>query len=110
MLVGASRDVLEKLQVPLTKSADFEKFWSTTLDTCLPQTTPPVLVDHSTPMKHVAVKDVTVAGFNGDPIKGWLCTTDTAAVEASPTNGCSGSMLAIAYLLWTLADRVADLD
>jgi cephalosporin-C deacetylase len=82
MLVGASKDVLEKLQVPLTKTADFEKFWSTTLDTCLPQTTPPLLVDHPTPMKHVAVKDVTVAGFNGDPIKGWFLALKNADAQS----------------------------
>jgi cephalosporin-C deacetylase len=83
MLVGASREVLEKLQVPLTKPADFESFWSSTLDSYLPKNTAPVLVDHSTAMKLVDVKDVTVAGFNGDPIKGWFLTSRMAD-ETSP--------------------------
>ena len=78
MLVGASRDVLEKLQVPLTKAADFEAFWSSTLDTYLPKGSAPVLVDYPTPMKLVDVKDVTVAGFNGDPIKGWFLVSRSA--------------------------------
>lgn len=81
MLVGASRDVLEKLQVPLTKAADFEAFWSSTLETYLPKGTAPVLVDYPTPMKLVDVKDVTVAGFNGDPIKGWFLVSRSADAQ-----------------------------
>jgi cephalosporin-C deacetylase len=78
MLVGSSREVLEKIQVPLTKEPDFESFWRTTLDTYLPKNSVPQLTDHQTPMKHVHVKDVTVAGFNGDPIKGWFLVSDSA--------------------------------
>jgi cephalosporin-C deacetylase-like acetyl esterase len=55
MLVGASRDVLENLQVPLTKAPDFESFWSSTLEAFLPKTTSPVMVEYPTPMKHVQV-------------------------------------------------------
>ena len=78
MLVGASREVLEKLHTPLTKEADFEGFWSSTLDSYLPKNSTPTLVDHPTPMKHVNVKDVTVSGFNGDPIKGWFLVSESA--------------------------------
>lgn len=78
MLVGASRDVLENLQVPLTKAPDFESFWSSTLEAFLPKTTSPVMVEYLTPMKHVQVMDVTIAGFNGDPIKGWFLTSRNA--------------------------------
>ena len=78
MLVGASREELEKLQVPLTKAPDFQEFWQRTLNTCLPKTSAPVLVDYPTPMKNVDVKDVTIAGFNGDPIKGWFLSTRSA--------------------------------
>lgn len=78
MLVGASRDVLESIRVPLTKAPDFEGFWRATLETYLPTTTDAVLVDYPTPMKHVDVKDVTIAGFNGDPIKGWFLSSQNA--------------------------------
>lgn len=78
MLVGASRDVLESIRVPLTKAPDFEGFWRATLETYLPTTTDAVLVDYPTPMKHVDVKDVTIAGFNGDPIKGWFLSSRNA--------------------------------
>lgn len=78
MLVGASREVLESIRVPLTKAPDFESFWHSTLDTYLPTTTDAILVDYPTPMKHVAVKDVTIAGFNGDPIKGWFLASRNA--------------------------------
>lgn len=81
MLVGASREVLEKLQTPLTKAADFESFWQATLNENLPKNSASVLVDHPTPMKHVVVKDVTVAGFNGDPIKGWFLSSTSADVS-----------------------------
>jgi cephalosporin-C deacetylase len=78
MLVGASRDVLESIRVPLTKALDFEGFWRATLETYLPTTTDAVLVDYPTPMKYVDVKDVTIAGFNGDPIKGWFLSSRNA--------------------------------
>lgn len=78
MLVGASREELETLQAPLTKAPDFQEFWQRTLNTCLPKTSAPVLVDYPTPMKNVDVKDVTIAGFNGDPIKGWFLSTRSA--------------------------------
>jgi cephalosporin-C deacetylase len=82
MLVGASREVLEKLQVPLSKESDFESFWKSTLDTYLPKNSTPVLVDFPTPMKHVDVKDVTIQGFNGDPIKGWFLASRAADTES----------------------------
>ena len=78
MLVGASRDVLEGIRVPLTKAPDFEGVWRATLETYLPTTSDAVLVDYPTPMKHVDVRDVTIAGFNGDPIKGWFLSSQNA--------------------------------
>jgi cephalosporin-C deacetylase len=84
MLIGASRDVLEKLQVPLTKAADFEEFWSSTIEKYLPKNNETTLIDYPTPMKHVDVKDVTVAGFNGDPIKGWFLVS----TSADPSTPC----------------------
>ncbi len=78
MLIGASRDELEVLVVELTKRADFEAFWLSTLDSFLPKVPNVILVEHPTPMKHVSVKDVTIAGFNGDPIKGWLLVSHSA--------------------------------
>ncbi len=78
MLIGASREILEKLQVPLTMAPDFHEFWRTSLDSYLPKTSTPVLVNYPTPMKNVDVQDVTVAGFNGDPIKGWFLSSHSA--------------------------------
>lgn len=83
MLVGASRDQLETLNMPLTKESDFENFWLQTLNEYLPKDSTPIFADYPTPMKHVVVKDVTVAGFNGDPIKGWFLVS-TAADKSSP--------------------------
>ena len=72
MLIGVSREELEVLHVGLTKRSDFADFWKSTLETFLPKPTSPILVDHPTPMKQVVLKDVTIPGFNGDPIKGWF--------------------------------------
>ena len=83
MLVGASRQILETLKVQPTKAADFELFWQTTLSTMLELNAVPLLNEHSTPMKNVIVKDVTVSGFNGDPIKGWFLES-TSAEESTP--------------------------
>ncbi len=72
MLVGASRDELEKLQVPLTKKPDFKEFWDATLKKYLSNNTEPILKDHQNPLSLVHVSDVTVPGFNQDPIRGWF--------------------------------------
>lgn len=72
MLVGASRAELEKLQVPLTKQSDFDQFWANTLKNYLPLNSEPVLKDAKTPLSMISVSDVTIAGFNSDPIKGWF--------------------------------------
>lgn len=72
MLVGASRTELEKLKVPLTSEPDLKEFWSKTLATYLDHGSHPVLKESPTPISLVSVHDVTVPGFNGDPIKGWF--------------------------------------
>ena len=83
MLVGASRQVLETLKVPTTKAADFESFWNSTLSQMLPANSKPILAEQHTPMKNVNVKDVTVSGFNADPIKGWFLQS-VSADELTP--------------------------
>lgn len=83
MLVGASRQELETLKVATNKAADFESFWSTTLSENLSSESAPVLVEHKTPMKNVRVLDVTVSGFNNDPIKGWFLES-VSADEITP--------------------------
>ena len=83
MLVGASRQVLETLKVAPTKAADFESFWRSTLTEFLDTDAQPLLHEHATPMKNVRVKDVTVSGFNGDPIKGWFLES-TSAEDVTP--------------------------
>ena len=72
MLIGASREELETLRVPLTKKSDFEVFWRNTLQNFLSREASPILSEVQTPLSLVDVSDVTVSGFNGDPIKGWF--------------------------------------
>jgi cephalosporin-C deacetylase len=57
---------------------DFEAFWRSTLSEYIDVNASPLLVEHPTPMKNVRVKDVTVSGFNGDPIKGWFLESNSA--------------------------------
>ncbi len=72
MLIGPSRDELEVLKAPLTLQPDFHQFWQETLAQYLP--TQPIIAmePHPTPLTLVEVSDMTIAGFNGDPIKGWF--------------------------------------
>jgi cephalosporin-C deacetylase len=72
MLIGAGRDQLEKLNEPLTMQPDFHNFWRETLSEYLPVELEIKLRPHPTPLTLVDVSDVTIAGFNSDPIKGWI--------------------------------------
>ncbi|NCW35575.1 MAG: hypothetical protein EBW02_00005, partial [Methylophilaceae bacterium] len=69
MIIGKSLTELETYKPTLTKAPDFEGFWSSSLK-LYPQSDA-VLNQISSPIKTVDIFDVTIAGFNGDPIKGW---------------------------------------
>ena len=69
MIIGKSLTELETYKPTLTKAPDFEEFWSSSLK-LYPQSDA-VLVQISSPIKTIVIFDVTIAGFNGDPIKGW---------------------------------------
>jgi cephalosporin-C deacetylase len=82
MLIGAPREQLEKLQTPLTLQPDFHEFWSRTLKEFLPATPQVTLEPHPSPLSLVNISDVTVAGFNSDPIKGWFLQPHALAADA----------------------------
>jgi cephalosporin-C deacetylase len=74
MLLGQPREVLETYKPPLTKAADFDQFWSETLTEYLLDDPKPILDKVATPISEIEIFDVTIPGFNQDPIKGWFLT------------------------------------
>jgi len=74
MLLGQPREVLEKYLPALTKTPDFEAFWSETLSTYVLDNPIPLLTAITTPITELEIFDVTIPGYNQDPIKGWFIT------------------------------------
>lgn len=70
MIIGKSLPELERYLPPLTKAADFEKFWQESLS--MYPKADPVLTPVDSPIKTLDIYDVTILGYNGDPIKGWF--------------------------------------
>jgi cephalosporin-C deacetylase len=72
MLIGLDRQTLENHKVAPTALSDFDEFWRSTLDTYLVKVPEYTLTPAQSPLTLVSVHDITVAGFNSDPIKGWF--------------------------------------
>lgn len=70
MLLGKPLDELRTYLPELPVAPNFEDFWASTLDQYAVDSEP-ILSAWSGPLTGVEVQDVTIAGFNGDPIKGW---------------------------------------
>ena len=70
MIIGKPLSELEKYLPKLTKEPDFESFWQSSLDALIDSD--PVLIPFDSPIKTIEIFDVTIKGFNGDPIKGWF--------------------------------------
>ena len=83
MLIGLDRKTLEKTKVTPTALDDFDDFWDATLAEYLPPSPQYSLVETDSPLTLVSVHDVTVAGFNSDPIRGWFIQPKTDA-ESTP--------------------------
>jgi cephalosporin-C deacetylase len=74
MLLGQPREALESYRPPLTKTSDFEAFWHETLSTYVLDDPKPTLATIESPITEVEIFDVTIPGYNQDPIKGWFIT------------------------------------
>lgn len=72
MIIGKSLAELETYKPALTKQPNFEKFWEKSLS-MFPKSEPKLTAIDS-PIKTLDIFDVTIEGFNGDPIKGWFLT------------------------------------
>lgn len=72
MIIGKSLADLESYKPALTKKSDFESFWADSLAMFPREKAQLVQVD--SPIETLDIYDVTIKGFNGDPIKGWFLT------------------------------------
>jgi cephalosporin-C deacetylase len=72
MLIGMPLVELQSYQPILTKKADFEDFWSNTLKINIDLQPKVTLVREISPIDQFDIFDLTVEGFNREPIKGWF--------------------------------------
>ena len=55
----------------LVEPGDFDEFWSRTLAEAATHDRPPAVTTVPTPLRSVAVSDVTFAGYGGHPVRAW---------------------------------------
>ena len=72
MRVGPPLEELEKFSPGPNFQPDFKVFWKNTLAQFLPIDSVAQLVKVESPITSFQTFDVTVPGYNGDPIKGWF--------------------------------------
>jgi cephalosporin-C deacetylase len=72
MRVGPPLKELEKFAPGPNSKPDFEICWKETLTRYLSHDVAAQLVEVESPITAFETYDVTVAGYNGDPIKGWF--------------------------------------
>jgi cephalosporin-C deacetylase len=72
MRVGPPLNELEKFSPGPNSKPDFERFWKETLTQYLSHDTSALLVEIDSPITAFETYDVTVSGYNKDPIKGWF--------------------------------------
>lgn len=79
MLIGLDRKTLEEVKVTPTARDDFDDFWSSTLEQFLTKVPKYTLSPTDSPLTLVSVEDITVLGYNSDPIKGWYIQPSSSA-------------------------------
>lgn len=72
MLTDLTREELEVFQPDVEMPPDFQEFWDATLRQSRSIPAVMELQAAKTPIETIEYYDVTFAGYNGDPIKGWL--------------------------------------
>ena len=81
MRVGPPLKELEKFAPGTNSKPDFEIFWKETLTRYLSHDTNALLVEIDSPITAFETYDVTVSGYNNDPIKGWFIKPKNAAKD-----------------------------
>jgi cephalosporin-C deacetylase len=74
MLIGKPLAELQSYRPALTKRPDFADFWRETLEKHIDKEPKLTLTKIDFPVNQLEVFDVTVEGFNREPIKGWFLT------------------------------------
>jgi cephalosporin-C deacetylase len=69
---------LQALQVPETKQSDFDAFWTETVARAKDTPLQLALQPMDYPLPGMCVRDLTFAGLDGTPIRGWLLLPATA--------------------------------
>ena len=72
MLIGKPLSELQRYKPALTKESDFESFWNKTLSTFIDSNPRTQLTPLDFPVNQLEVFDVTIEGYNREPIKGWF--------------------------------------
>ena len=67
-----SLEELRSYRPPRTEPADFDAFWSGTLEASRQAWAPPRFEPVDSPLRTIDALDVTFSGYMGQPIKGWL--------------------------------------
>src|SRR4051795_8421392 len=99
MFVDLPLAELRAYRPDVLEPADFAAYWAAALEAAREHDVAAEFASVQTPIRHAAVSDVTFAGYNRDPIKGWLlvphdCPAGTAlVVEYIGYNGGRGDPL-----------------
>jgi cephalosporin-C deacetylase len=92
---------------PLAEPADFDAFWTSTLDEARSLARPPVITPVATDLRTAEAFDVTFSGFGGQPIKGWLLkpvgVAEPLPVVVEYIGYGGGRGLPTDWLLWSAA-------
>ncbi|MBG6055430.1 cephalosporin-C deacetylase [Salinibacterium sp. CAN_S4] len=100
---------LEQYRPDVLQPADFDAFWSTTLEESRAAGGPVTLEPADTPVTELIVEDLTFPGFAGDPVRGWVTRPRTTGplptvVEFLGYGGGRG--LAHEHLTWAASGFV----
>ena len=83
MLVDWPLEQLREYRPERDEPADFDDFWTATLDQARAKATPAAFVPYDSGLATVDVFDVTFSGFDGQPVRGWFMVP-RAATQALP--------------------------
>lgn len=70
---------LAEYRIGRSEPADLDDFWHTGLNEAMTTSWAPEFTPVDSPLRSIEVYDVRFAGFNGDPIKGWLLVPETSS-------------------------------
>ena len=108
-LTDLTRDQLVDYRPNIAQPADFDEFWTRTLEESRSLAAPPTVVPASTPVSELVVEDLRFSGYAGERVAGWVTRPRGDAerpvvIEYLGYNGGRG--LPGERVLWALAGYV----